>query len=324
MNGQINSRMAPDIPWTALPRRYDLVMGIERLINYLDARLPLQLRAGEYFRLFATVFALVFASTIAIHLLMPQGTDLPSMLVHAAAIGLVYAVGIGLATMLLHLLRDVTRAVRVWHLWTASMAGFVLGYYFLPLDELFVQLFGFEANDHAQPIEFAQLLPVWFLTTYLFVQPYLTRSLRSELQRLRDINDLIEGQRSRTDPVEHERIHFESGRTDFVLSEETIRNVVVEDHYCYLYYRGNDGFEKRDLAMPLRDVLTLLPAYFVQVHRSHIVNPNHIVSIRRKQRNLRVILDGGYEVPVSRHRLDEVLPALQQQIASPGVTSIPI
>lgn len=312
--------MAPNVAWTAQLRRYDLAMGIERLINYLSARLPLQLRARQHFRLLATVFALVFASTIAIHLLMPQASDPSAMLVHAAAIGLIYVLGVGLATSLLHILRDATRDVRVWHLWTASMAGFVLGYYFLPLDELFVHLFGFEANDHAQPMGFAQLLPVWFLATYLFVQPYLTRSLRSELQRLRDINDLIEDQRPRIGPVDNKLIHFESGRTDFVLSEGAIRNVVVEDHYCYVHHQHNGGFEKRDLAMPLRDVLTLLPAYFVQVHRSHIVNLNYIVSIRRKNRNIRVILDGGYEVPVSRHRLDEVLPMVRQKIASSGAT----
>ncbi len=299
-------------------------MGIERLINYLSARLPLQLEAQQYLRLFAMVFAVVFASTIAIHVLMPQETDLQDTILHAAVIGLIYALAIGLAMTLLHMLRDATRDVRVWHLWLASMAGFVLGYYFLPVDELLERLLDFEAN-HAQPIGFAQLLPVWFLASYLFVQPYLTRSLVLELQRLRDINRLLEDQHSRSDSGSNELIRFESGRTDFTLSEEDIRNVVVEDHYCYVHYRRNDGFAKRDLAMPLRDVLALLPASFVQVHRSHIVNLTHIVSIRRDRRNIRVILDGGYEVPVSRHRLDEVLPMLQQQIESLGAgpTSLP-
>ena len=295
-----------------------MTMGTELLVNYLSARLPLQLSARQHFRLLATVFAVVFASTIAIHLLIPQASGLSAMLVHAVAIGLIYAVGVGLATMLLHLLRGATRGVRVWHLWAASMTGYVLGYYFLPLDDLLPRLLGFEANDHAQPMGFVQLLPVWFLATYLFVQPYLTKSLKAELKRLREINYLIEDQRSKSDRVENELIHFRSGRTDFVLSAETIRNVVVEDHYCYVHFQHNGRFEKRDLAMPLRDVLLVLPTYFVQVHRSHIVNLNRIVSIRRKNRNIRVVLDGGYEVPVSRHRLDEVLPRLRRQISSPG------
>ena len=295
-------------------------MGTERLINYLSARLPLNLGARQHFRLLAKVFAVVFASTIAVHLLLPQLSDLPAMFIHAATIGLIYAVAVGLATTVLHLLRDATEDVRVWHLWAVSMAGFMLGYYFLPVDELFVLLLGFEASDHTQPMTFAQLLPVWFLTTYLFVQPYLTSSLRAELQRLRDINDLIENQHAKFHSDDNELIRFEAGRTDFTLSKETIRNVVVEDHYCYVHYRRNDGFEKRDLGMPLRDVKTLLPAQFVQVHRSHVVNLNHIVSICRKNRNIRVILDGGYEVPVSRHRLDEVLPVLRQKMLSSAAT----
>ena len=118
----------------------------------------------------------------------------------------------------------------------------------------------------------------------------------------------------------HQLIRFESGRTEFTLNANTIRNVVVEDHYCYVHYQYGGGYVKRDLAMPLRDVLALLPSDFVRVHRSHVVNLEHIVCINRRNRSIRVILDGDYEVPVSRHRLEEVLPSLRQQIATFGST----
>ena len=89
-----------------------------------------------------------------------------------------------------------------------------------------------------------------------------------------------------------------------------------KDDNCYVHYRHNGGYAKRDLAMPLRDVRALLPDGFLQVHRSHIVNIEHIKSSRRKSRRIRVVLDGGCEVPVSRHRLDDVLPRIRARIES--------
>ena len=110
-------------------------------------------------------------------------------------------------------------------------------------------------------------------------------------------------------------IRFQTGRQSFALDASSVRNIAVDDHYCYVHYRLNDGYGKRDLAMPLREVLAILPAEFVQVHRSHIVNLRSITSIRRKNRSMRLVLDGGFEVPVSRHRLKQVLPLLRQQLA---------
>lgn len=291
-------------------------MTVEGLQNYLGARLPLQLNAQQHFRLLRTMFVLAFVSTVVVHLLIQQDESAIGMLTHATMIGLIYMIGVGIATLLLHTLRDTSQDVRVWHLWLASMVGFVLGYYFLPLDELIIRLLGVDTNSHAGAMGFWQLLPVWFLATYLFVHPYLNEALKLELVRLRDINALLERRNPDLEKASKQLIRFESGRTDFSLEADAIRNVVVEDHYCYVHYEQDGVNAKHDLAMPLRDVHALLPSGFVQVHRSHVVNLAHIASIRRKNRSIRVILDSGYEVPVSRHRLEEVLPVLRQRIST--------
>lgn len=296
--------------------RYHSYMTLEGLQNYLSTRLPLQLNAKEHFRLLAMVFALVFASTIVIHLLIQQDRTLPGMLIHATTIGIIYVVGIGLATTLLHVLRDATEAVRVWHIWIASLAGFILGYFFLPIDDLLAWLLGANTGEHAGPLQFSQLLPVWCLLTYLFVNPYLNQGLRQELVRLTDVNELLQTRDLSEAQTDAEEISFESGRTQFALGADTIRNVVVDDHYCYVHYSDGDQYTKRDLAMPLRDVQNLLPEGFLLVHRSHIVNLKYIASIKRRSRKIRIVLDGGYEVPVSRHRLDEVLPLIRTQVES--------
>ncbi len=291
-------------------------MTIEGVQNYLGARLPFVLNARQHFRLLRTVFVLVFVTTAAIHLLAEQEKQYLTMLMHAVTIGLVYVFAVGLATAFLYAIRGSTREVRVWHLWIASLASFLLGYYFLPIDGLIIWLLGVVTDNHAGKMKISQLLPVWFLLTYIFVQPYLNEGLILELIRLRDINALLQQHQSAASPVGSSPIHFESGRTDFTLNSDLIRNIVVEDHYCYVHYLHKGGYAKRNLAMPLRDVQALLPDGFLHVHRSHIVNLKHIASISRKSRKIRVVLEGGFEVPVSRHRLDEVLPLIRKTTES--------
>ncbi|MGI9288289.1 MAG: LytR/AlgR family response regulator transcription factor [Pseudomonadales bacterium] len=295
-------------------------MTMKDLRNYLSAVLPLELNPQRHFRLLRTVFALVFVSTVVIHLLLQQDETLPGMLIHATIIGLIYTVAVGLATALLYALRNTAQQVQVWHLWAASLAGYVLGYYFLPLDAVLIWLLGVDTGNQLGTMGFLQLLPVWFLVTYLFVQPYLNEGLKLEIARLQEINALLERRDLNERRTGQQPIRFESGRTDFTLNADTIRNVVVQDHYCYVHYQHNGGYAKRDLAMPLRDVLALLPSEFVRVHRSHVVNLEHIASISRKNRSIRVLLDSDYEVPVSRHRLEEVLPLLRQRVAALGAT----
>ena len=296
------------------PYRYNGTMATEAARDYLNTQLPLDLNAQQHFRLLRTVFALVFASTAVIHLLMEQQDTLLGMLIHATTIGLIYTIAVGLATALLYSLRNVMRHVHVWHIWAVSLVGFFLGYYALPLDDLVAGLPGVDTGNHVGTFGFLRLMPVWILVTYLIVHPYLNESLRLELARLREINELLEGPNLSAERS-GQHVRFESGRTDFTLNADTIRNIVVDDHYCYVHFQHDKGYAKRALAMPLRDVLALLPSDFVQLHRSHIVNLQHVASIIRRNRRICVVLDGGFEVPVSRHRLDEVLPLLRRRVA---------
>ncbi len=287
---------------------------LETLRNYLDAVLPLDLGATQYLRLFRNVFLLVFAGSVLLHVLLEDATRPLQMLLHAALIAAAYTVVVGIACAGVYASRKATGRVRVWHIWLASLAVFVAGYYFLPFDGSVSTIAGEGAGAHAAGVSFLQLLPIWALVTYFFIQPYLTASLTAELAKLRDVNALLEaGMPDVSDDAEP--IWFKSGKKTFALDPASVRNIAVDDHYCYVHYRRDEGYTKRDLAMPLRDVLATLPAGFVQVHRSHVVNLRSIRSIRRDNRNMRLVLDGSFEVPVSRHRLNEVLPLLQQQLA---------
>lgn len=291
--------------------RYHFLMTIEGLQNYFGAKLPLALNAQQIFRLLRTVFALVFLATAVIHLLVKQEIQLQLMFLHAVTIGLVYTLAVALAITFLYSMRGSVREVRVWHVWMVSLSSFVCGFYFLPIDDGVVWLLGIVTNDHAIQMRMPQLLPVWFVLTYFFVQPYLNEGLKHELSRLREINHLLQQHRTAEPRASTATIHFDSGRAPFTLSADSIRNIVVEDHYCYIHHKHKGEYTKRDVAIPLRDIQTLLPDEFLQLHRSHIVNPNYITSVSRKNRKIRVVLDGGYEIPVSRHRLGDVLPKIR-------------
>ncbi len=286
---------------------------LEKLRNYLAATLPWDVAAAQYLRLFGTIFLLVFLSSALLHLLLQDATGPLQVGLHAASIGVAYAVIVGLACAALFALRNTIRHVRVWHVWAASFVAFVAGFYLLPDHDLTALLPGEATNAHPDDIGFLQLIPIWALVTYFFVQPYLTESLKSELDRLRDVNALLESAGPATSDAAVP-IRFQSGKNEFILDASSIRNIAVDDHYSYVHFRSDDGYTKRDLAMPLRDVAKLLPDQFVQVHRSHIVSLGHVRSIKRHKRSIRLVLDGEFEVPVSRHRLDAVLPLLRQSV----------
>ena len=292
-------------------------MTVESIQNYLGAKLPLELGAQQHFRLLGNVFVLVFVSALVIHLLVEQETRPLHMLMHAVMIGLVYVVAVAIASGFLYTIRNSVSEVRVWQVWIVSSVSLVVGYYLLPIDYMPVRLPGAVANAHSGPLEITQLLPVWYLITYLFIQPYLNEGLKVELSRLREINALLE--ESQVEVVAQPGsppVHFKAGGTSFTLNAGSIRNIAVVDHYCYVYFKHAGGYTKRDIAMPLRDVQALLPEQFILVHRSHIVNLNCIDSISREKRKLRLVLNGDFVVPVSRHRLDTVLPLIHARNGS--------
>lgn len=289
----------------------------ESLRNYLGTTLPWDVGVSQYLRLFGTVFVLVFAGSVLLHLLLRDAAGPLPTLLHASSIGLAFTLVVGLACAVLYASRKAIDRILVWHVWLTSFIAFVAGYYLLPFGNETAFIPGSAISAHSDAISFFQLVPIWGLVTYFFVQPYVTESLKSELVRLRDVNALLKAGSLNEDGIATP-IRFQSGKTEFVLDAASIRNIAVDDHYCYVHYRSSNGYAKRDLAMPLRDISALLPPGFVQVHRSHVISLRHVRSIRRKKRNIRLVLDGDFQVPVSRHRLGQVLPLLREQLAFDG------
>lgn len=295
---------------------------METLQNYLGTRLPRKLTTSQLLRSLLTIYLLVFAGAVVIDILVRPQTRTIDLLIHAASIGLIYAMGFAIAASTFLLLGMLTKGLRVWHLWCISLIGFTLGYYLLPWDGILDWLPGLSAVQHSDPLGFTQLLPVSFLITYLFIQPFFSSSLRSELAKLRELNTLLSKHQAGNKRTSGQLIHFAAGRTEFTLAADNIRHIHVDDHYCYIHSIEDGKLVKRNIAMTLRDLMNMLPARFVQVHRSHVVNLGHVSGIRRTGRNIRVLIQGDSEVPVSRHRLEEVLPILRQHVSGPLPDSV--
>ena len=164
----------------------------------------------------------------------------------------------------------------------------------------------------ADLFHFMRLLPVWLLITYLFIQPYMTQSLKLEVQRLSDVNARLARQERPHDAHASERVTFDFGKRQVQIDAHAIRHITVEDHYCYIHHLAGDKLCKTEIALPLRDVLATLPKSFIQVHRSHVINPSHVAEISRKGSSYVLVLDGTQaKIPVSRHRMRDILPRLQ-------------
>ena len=288
--------------------------AMSNLKSYLLAPLVDDLDASQQFRLLRAVFLLTFLSVVVTHLLFPE-PQLPMYLgLHAIVIALSYTVAIALLGALLYALHQFFgfKLLLVWQVWLMSFAGFVFGSTFSPLDHPVESFLNLE-DQHGIAMHFFRLLPLWLLLTYLFVQAYLTQSLRAEIDRLSDSNAI-------PDDVEQNRaaanVVIEVGRSVLQIDANAIRRVTVEDHYCYVHFKREGTFEKQAFAAPLKDIAALLPDAFLQVHRSHLINLNHVVRFEKRARAYDVVLDDSSEIPISRHRLGLVLPRLQEWNAS--------
>src|SRR5262249_59834359 len=100
--------------------------------------------------------------------------------------------------------------------------------------------------------------------------------------------------RARPLPVERD------GATHFIAMDDVVA-VHANAHYTYIF----DGTSKLFCSLPISDVEARLDrTRFVRVHRSHIVNLDHVVGLRRAGDSGLIELAGGQHctVPVSRRR----------------------
>ena len=95
----------------------------------------------------------------------------------------------------------------------------------------------------------------------------------------------------------------------------SISHISVNGHYLDIHYLVDGEPRQACVRKPLGELLEVLPAQFVRVHRSHIVNPAHISGLTRQGRQLQARLCGNrFSVPVSRGMVQPLLTLLEGRL----------
>ncbi|MEX0359853.1 MAG: LytTR family DNA-binding domain-containing protein [Allomuricauda sp.] len=150
------------------------------------------------------------------------------------------------------------------------------------------------------------LIPLIALIAYkhqraMHRQLVLSKKITEELQS-KLVNELKEN-----DVV----LYSESGSFEIKLDPKNIIVLGSDGNYAELYYTVDDGAKKHLIRNRLKILLERFPSqYFVQCHKSFIVNLQHVTRAEGNARDLKLILTNGMAIPVSRSKSKELLQQL--------------
>ena len=96
---------------------------------------------------------------------------------------------------------------------------------------------------------------------------------------------------------------------DHKINTSHISNISVSGHYLDICCRTEESLNTLMVRKSLSEILNELPGPpFLRIHRSHIVNIDHISEIKKEKRKFFVILDNeSPSIPVSRNNLERLL-----------------
>jgi two-component system, LytTR family, response regulator len=142
------------------------------------------------------------------------------------------------------------------------------------------------------------------------LKPFGNERLGQALARVRRRLDAAEGPdaRERTRealaPAPLRRLFARSGDRIVPIAVDSIRRIQAVGDYAEVHCAGGTHL----LHVSLAELLSRLdPERFRQVHRSHIVNLDHVQQIRRyDERRYRITLQGGDEIVASRKASEEL------------------
>ena len=198
-----------------------------------------------------------------------------------------------------------------WHAWLFSFLAFNVGFFiYVSLGVDIKSKLHANADLNNLVFHYLRLVPIWMMITFLFVQTYLKQGLHNALQQVTSINAQLPLFEPTSIPAEN-RTCIELGLPELNNVRLTaISHVTVDDHYCHIYYLDSDTWRKSIIWRSLTELVKLLPDDFMQVHRSHTVNPRHVVKLTRQGRTVILNMHNGDAIPISRSKRNEVLPQL--------------
>lgn len=206
------------------------------------------------------------------------------------------------------------------------LAAFLLGYIFFRSS--FIALVGFYAQwviDHIQTfpedrmrivIQFPLYFLGWLITASLVIQFALrSQRLAAESRTAQEPGSPELKDDNQTAAPEAQPGYFVHSNTNqnLKIPFNEITHVSVEDHYCRLVHKNGAELANHILRMPLNQLEDELPReQFARIHRSHIVNLQHVAGWRTVRQQRRLVMDHGSQLPISRSRMAQLKPDLQR------------
>lgn len=220
--------------------------------------------------------------------------------------------------------------------WLMTFFNFLVGYgIFLGLSDFLIPLVYPEYGFIIQGIRtwelFFRILPLWFFISFLLYQLEAKKVLASNLEQAQSINRLLEQKNREFAPTPKTPESYSSSHQELpkftisrnneteVLNPETISHISVEEHYSRIFVKTAQALEEIEVRLSLKDALKKLPAdSFIQIHRSHVINLAHVSHIQQNARSYQIFMGNQKAMlPISRHRVPQVLPVLQEFLNPP-------
>lgn len=173
------------------------------------------------------------------------------------------------------------------------------------------------------------ILVPWAVSTFLLTLGELKKQIAGELESVKRINEALglqkfsdredrfaanemrpigAGDKNEPDGI---RIPLKEGIRKIAFHD--IYFIAVEDHYCKFVINKNGVVHRELVRLSLKEALASLPPnLFAHVHRSYVVNLQHIEAIDRVNQTYQLSIKGVDELlPASRHRTHAFLPQLK-------------
>lgn len=214
--------------------------------------------------------------------------------------------------------------------WGISFVGIFFGYtmvYFNAqcpgIESFYPDIFYF-FTEHPNPpnrlsVFYKIILIPWLISTFLITQIELKKQIDKELSYIKSINNRLglEKKESKTDSKDKKKSEYFEVTIDDSLKKiayEDLYYISIKDHYCELAINKEGELAKQFVRLSLKEAIKDLPKkYFEQVHRSHVVNLQHVKKIKRKGQTYQLQLSGtNVFIPASRHRARIFLPKLKK------------
>jgi hypothetical protein len=308
-------------------REWSVLPTMHGLSDYLNSRISLRSNGIQHFKLYGAMYVVIASSVIVIHLILSFDQPVVSLLGHATTVALGYTAGLALLEgVLLFFWRKQSpfNGTKIKTIWLISFFAFLLGYILLaPFKGLHYAELHPNWNMQESLGTLFRIFPIWFFMTFVFVQTHLKNSLAQEIAQLQEINMALERRvatvTQHPDTLSNPKHPYSSfvinkGNVSSEIDPRDISHISVDDHYCYVYVKKKGTYKKIEFQSSLQDAFEKLPKdLFIQVHRSHAINLSHLSSVKKIPRSYELIIgNNDFSIPVSRHRLPDVLPKLAE------------